>query len=95
MAPLTVGHWKVSVKKLYWKVHWRPLLLIGYILLVNQNENGVLHNGRRDFRLPGFPRFNPHFQGDIKEISIWKHVLTKQNMRVHARDLLRRMGNYL
>nr|XP_039263849.1 uncharacterized protein LOC120339727 [Styela clava] len=57
-----------------------------------KDETGAYSRGRRDYRLPGSPRFNPHFQGDIRDIFIWKKALTKQQMRIKARHLLREMG---
>ncbi|XP_078484949.1 uncharacterized protein LOC100184082 [Ciona intestinalis] len=57
-----------------------------------RDEKGRFSNGRRDFRLPGNPRFNPHFQGDIKDIYIWHQALDKRQMRRHAAKLLRDIG---
>nr|CAB3262845.1 uncharacterized protein LOC100184082 [Phallusia mammillata] len=64
------------------------LLTVGHA----RDENGHLSEGRRDFRLPGSPKYNPHFHGDIRDIFVWHTSLHKQQMRKHAAQILREIG---
>ena len=56
------------------------------VFYTEQDEYNNLALGRRDFKLPGFPRFNPHFQGDIREVFIWYEALNQFQVKKHAKD---------